>query len=105
MPAQLLLAAVWEELLFRGLVQGQLLRMRSRWGSASWAGVTGANALTSAAFAAAHLIAHPPLLMPAYFAFSIALGIVRERSGGVVWPLALHAAANLLWWALVVPGG
>ncbi|HVL57253.1 MAG TPA: JDVT-CTERM system glutamic-type intramembrane protease [Burkholderiaceae bacterium] len=96
MPLQLLLAPVWEEVLFRGLLQGRLGRWRA--GAARWKGITLANALTGAVFAAAHLLAHPPALAPGFFAVSLLLGIARERSGGLALPIALHAAFNLLGW-------
>jgi uncharacterized protein len=98
-PAGLLWAAVWEEALFRGcLLPAAAARLA---GCASRFGVTAANAATSGAFAALHLIAHPPALLPAYFALSLLLGIARERSGGLALPIALHAGFNLIGWIAV----
>jgi uncharacterized protein len=100
MPLQLVFAPVWEEVLFRGLLQGRLGRLRFV-GSLRWYGITLANALTSVVFCAAHLLAHPPVLAPGFFAVSLLLGIARERSGGLALPIALHAGFNLLGWIAV----
>jgi membrane protease YdiL (CAAX protease family) len=95
-PIALVLAAIWEEALFRGVL---LPAVRDRLGGRSLiGGLTGANLLTSLVFAAAHLFAHPPAMAPAYFGISLVLGLCRERSGGVTLPILVHVAFNIAWW-------
>jgi membrane protease YdiL (CAAX protease family) len=49
----------WEELLFRGVLQGSARRYA--WGRRSWWGISGANVATALLFALAHWWAHAPL--------------------------------------------
>lgn len=86
--------AVVEEVIFRGGIQGWLLRkegLRSR-----LIGASRANWLTSLLFAAAHVWQHPLLLLPGYLAVSLVLGYFRERYNGILVPVALHAWYNLV---------
>jgi membrane protease YdiL (CAAX protease family) len=96
LPMPLLFAAIWEEVLFRGTLQPAIAA--HPWGARRWFGVGSANLQTSLAFAAAHLWTHPGGLWPAYFAVSLLLGAVRDRTGSVAPCIALHAAFNLAWW-------
>jgi uncharacterized protein len=91
--ALLALGAVVEELVFRGGVQALLLRrLRPR-----AFGISAANLITSLAFAAVHLWAHPPLAALGVLPVSLVLGAAYERSGGrLVPPIALHLYFNLL---------
>jgi len=90
-----------EELLFRGLLQGQLLRLGAtrRIGPASLA-----NWVTTAAFVAGHLFAQPPAWALAVAVPSLVFGHLRERLASV-WPaVLLHAVYNAgfgaaAWWA------
>ncbi len=80
-----------EELVFRGVLQGQLLRLTAgrRLGP-----LTLANLLTTIGFAAMHLIAQPPGWALAVAAPSLVFGHLRERFGSV-WPaIAMHAFYN-----------
>jgi membrane protease YdiL (CAAX protease family) len=81
-----------EELVLRGVLQGQLLRLtRAR----RWGPVSVANALTSAVFVALHLPAQPLAWALAVAAPSLVFGHLRERFASV-WPaVALHALYNL----------
>ena len=88
----LLLTPLLEELVFRGLLQGALLRWRRL--AAARLGISGANALTSLAFASAHLWREPWPWAAATLLPALIFGIARERSGGVVAPCVLHAAYN-----------
>ena len=98
LSAWLRFVLVWpllEELLFRGLLQGQLLRLtehggeQRRIGPFSWA-----NGLTTLAFVATHLPAQPLAWALAVAVPSLMLGHLRERLASV-WPaVALHMVYN-----------
>jgi membrane protease YdiL (CAAX protease family) len=90
-----------EELLFRGLLQGALLR--TRWGRTTLRGLSAANVVTSALFCVAHLYGQPPAWAAAVFVPSLIFGHLRERTGSV-WPaLVVHALYNA-GFLLVVAG-
>ncbi len=81
-----------EELLFRGVVQGALLRTIA--GARRCARLSVANCATSIAFGALHFVHHPPLWALATVAPSLALGWLRDRHGST-WSAALtHAIFN-----------
>ena len=90
------LTPIVEEVLFRGLIQGWLLK-RDRYQSLM-AGFSRANWLTSLAFTGAHLWQHPLWLIPGYFAVSLLLGYFRERYHGILVPILLHAYYNMGLW-------
>ncbi|GIW05857.1 MAG: hypothetical protein KatS3mg060_0662 [Dehalococcoidia bacterium] len=78
------LAPIAEETFFRGLVlTGLIARL----------GVTGAVAVSSALFAAAHLV---PQVIPPIFILGVLLAILRLWSGSLWPPIALHAAFNAI---------
>lgn len=80
-----------EELVFRGVLQGQLLRLS---GGRRLGAVTLANLATTAGFVAVHLLAQPPLWALAVAVPSLVFGHLRERLGSV-WPaVAMHAVYN-----------
>ena len=80
-----------EELVFRGVLQGQLLRLSS---ARRVGPLTLANLCTTAAFAAMHLISQPPYWAAAVAVPSMVFGHLRERFGSV-WPAVLmHALYN-----------
>lgn len=85
--------AVLEEVIFRGGVQGWLLRKSIF--KTGLLGLSRANWLTSLIFAAAHVWQHPFELVPGYLAVSLVLGYFRERYNGILVPVALHAYYNL----------
>lgn len=74
--------ALGEELLFRGAVQGLLMRS----GRVGWA-IVGQAAL----FAVAHALA---LRLPWTFAVGVVLGVVRWRTGSLWGGMLLHAGIN-----------
>jgi hypothetical protein len=84
-----------EELLFRGLLQGQLLRLSQHEGEPRRIGpVTWANGLTTLAFVALHLSAQPLAWALAVVLPSLAFGHLRERFASV-WPaVGLHMIYN-----------
>lgn len=91
-----LLAAVWqpivEELLFRGCLQGVLVRRA--WGRRTVSGISIANLLTSILFIGGHIPTHPLLWALLTLFPSLLFGVLRDRSGSVVPPIALHIFYN-----------
>ena len=91
-----LLAVVWqpivEELLFRGCLQG-FLSLRE-WGQRTLAGISLANLLTSLVFTGAHLATHSLLWASLTLFPSLLFGVLRDRSGSVFPPIALHIMYN-----------
>jgi membrane protease YdiL (CAAX protease family) len=92
----LALAAIVEEIVFRGGLLRLLLR---RWptGRKNWQSISAANALTSAVFALAHLWSHPPLAALGVLPVSLLLGWAYERSGQrLAPPIVLHLYFNVV---------
>jgi membrane protease YdiL (CAAX protease family) len=86
---------VVEELLFRGVLQGEALRLTTRDGRSLRAGpVTWANVLVTLVFVAMHLLAQPLIWALAVIVPSLVFGHLRERFASV-WPAVLvHAVYN-----------
>ena len=92
----LLLVAVPEEIFYRGYLQTRLTGLfRRRW-MVLGADMGPAVIVTSAVFAAGHLIAVPSPGRLAVFFPSLFFGWVRNRSGSVVPAAVLHCASNVL---------
>jgi hypothetical protein len=93
----LVVIALPEELFFRGYVHARLR---------AWAGSCGlkpalfATVAGAALFAMAHLAVEPGWLRAAVFFPGLAMGWLRERSGGLIAPVGFHWLANLLWMGL-----
>jgi membrane protease YdiL (CAAX protease family) len=86
---------VVEELLFRGLLQGEALRLTTRNGRALRVGpVTWANVLVTAAFVALHSWAQPLAWALAVAVPSLIFGHLRERFASVWPPILVHAVYN-----------
>ncbi len=86
-----LVRPIVEELVFRGVLQGQLLRLSS----ARKAGpLTLANLSTTAGFVALHWLAQPPGWAIAVAIPSVLFGHLRERFGSVLPAMFLHAYYN-----------
>jgi membrane protease YdiL (CAAX protease family) len=92
--------AVLEEVIFRGAIQGGLLRKEIF--RLKLLDLSRANWLTSSLFAVAHVWQHAAVLVPGYFVVSLVLGYFRERYKGILVPIALHAWYNLA--LLFLPG-
>lgn len=90
-----LLWPVVEELLFRGVIQRELLRLPAL--AKIFAGISGANALTSVLFASLHLVNHPPLWAAAVLVPSLVLGYTLERYQRLLVPMLLHSLFNATW--------
>ena len=81
-----------EEYIFRGLLQDGLRRheaMRAHFGPISLA-----NVITSALFAASHMISQSPLQAASIFLPSLAFGYVFERYRHIAPAILLHAFYN-----------
>ncbi|HEB98790.1 MAG TPA: JDVT-CTERM system CAAX-type protease [Thiotrichales bacterium] len=87
-----LLYPLAEEILFRGLLQGELSRWR--WGRAARGGVTGANLATSLIFTALHFFSHPPLAASLVIFPSLIFGYFRDRHGNIRASVILHMFYN-----------
>lgn len=84
-----------EELLFRGMLQGELLRLTTINGTALRLGpVSWANLLSTVAFVAFHLPAQPLAWALAVAVPSLVFGHLRERFASVWPPVLVHAAYN-----------
>ena len=94
-----LLFPVVEELVFRGAIQGGLLRLASM--RRGWLGLTLANGVTSVVFALLHLVYHTGLHGLAVLAPSLVFGFFRDRHASL-WPaIYLHVLFNLMWFVAV----
>jgi len=81
-----------EEILFRGVVQGQLVK--THWGARSYAGMTVANIVSSLAFAAVHIVNNDALLASSVLLPSLLYGYFRDRFTSCLPSIALHCAYN-----------
>jgi uncharacterized protein len=88
----LLLYPVIEEWLFRGLLQGELLRRP--WGPSRYLGISIANLLTTVAFVLLHFVHQPPGWALAVAVPSLVLGHFRERYSSLWPPVMLHVLFN-----------
>ena len=92
----LLSLIVWqpalEEMLFRGVIQGQLKEIH--WARATWLGISYANLLTSTLFALSHLLYHTPLWAFAVFVPSLIFGHLRDRYGCIYPAMLVHIFYN-----------
>lgn len=88
-----LLYPFFEELLFRGVLQGQLLRRPAL--QTKVAGLTRANLVTSLIFTGLHFLMHPPVAAIAVLLPSLIFGHFRDRHGNLLAPVLLHSYFNL----------
>ena len=80
-----LIAPVAEEFFFRGLLQSFLVTVfRSRWA---------AIVVASILFGSVHY--GQPSAIPALMVLAILMGFAYEKTGSLVWPVAIHVAFNL----------
>jgi len=82
---------VFEELAFRGALQGFLLQ---RGGARRIGPISRANLATTAAFVALHFAAQPPAWAIAVTVPSLVFGHLRERFASVVPSIVLHSIYN-----------
>lgn len=97
-----LIYPVLEEIVFRGLIQGTLLK-RS-FGRRRLVGLTTANVVTSIAFVALHLINHQWYWALAVIAPSLLFGHFRERYDHLLPAIVLHMFYNAgYFWLFTAP--
>ena len=105
--AQLLSLIIWqplvEEVLFRGIIQGQFAKRE--WGKQSWLSISGANAVTSVLFVAMHMINSPPLFALTVLAPSLVFGYFRDRCNSVYPCIVVHSAYNAMVFAGLILNG
>ncbi|MEZ8988102.1 JDVT-CTERM system glutamic-type intramembrane protease [Vibrio breoganii] len=89
-----------EELLFRGVMQGRLLRLD--WGSRHLFGFTLANLCSSLLFTALHFISHQPLWALSVLFPSLLFGYFRDRHNSVYPSIALHIFYNAVYFILPI---
>lgn len=80
-----------EELVFRGVLQGQLLRLTA---ARKLGPLTLANLMVTAGFVATHLLVQPPGWALAVAVPSLVFGHLRERFDSVAPAIAMHAFYN-----------
>jgi len=101
--AAFLSVALWqplfEELLFRGVIQGYMLQSIRK--QNTWSGLSLANLLTSLLFTLAHLASHSIFWSLLVFVPSLCFGLIRDRFGSVYPSIALHAFYNTGYFLLV----
>lgn len=90
--SMVLLQSLVEEMLFRGVIQGQLKKVS--WARRRLAGLSIANFFTTLLFALAHLIHHPPLWAVGVIIPSLTFGHFRDRHRQVFSAFLLHAFYN-----------
>lgn len=105
-PMLLLSLVLWqplvEELLFRGVLQGVMLR--SITGARRVAGLSVANIVTSLAFVAIHFAQHPWLWALGVIVPSLLFGHYRERADSVVPCILMHVIFNAAFFmSLLLP--
>ena len=86
------LMPVLEELVFRGLLQGWLLKRR--WGRRRVGPVSVANLVTAGAFGAAHLLRRTVAWSMLVIGPGLVFGHFRERYQGIAVSIVLHAWYN-----------
>lgn len=92
MVSMVLFQPLVEEVFFRGVIQGQLERVR--WAQRRFAGLSAANYLTTLLFSLAHLVHHPPVMAAAVVVPSLIFGHFRDRHRQVYPAFLLHAFYN-----------
>ena len=90
---------LFEELLFRGVIQGHLLESMPK--QKTWLGLSISNLLTSCLFSLAHLANHSVSWSLLIFLPSLCFGFVRDRFGSVYPSIILHAFYNSGYFLLI----
>lgn len=91
-----------EELLFRGVIQTELLRRPVL--ARRHFGISRANLITSILFICLHLVHQAPLWAISVLLPSLVMGHFRERYGNLLAPILLHILFNATWLTASVAG-
>lgn len=83
---------LWEELLFRGLLQGELIERG--WIRPWVCGLSGANITVSLLFTVLHLWSHSPIWAVSVFFPSLIFGYLRDRFDSTVPSILMHMWYN-----------
>ncbi len=83
-----------EEILFRGILQGQL--RKQRWARREWLRISAANLVTSVLFVMVHMFHNPPLFSIAVIVPSLVFGYFRDTCHSVYPAILLHSAFNAI---------
>lgn len=89
----IVLYPVLEEVLFRGVIQGQLIQ--KNWAKQTFSGFSYANWLTSLLFVGLHLFYHQPLWAISVILPSLLFGHFRDYYHSILPAIILHASFNL----------
>lgn len=84
---------IFEEIVFRGLIQAELSKIS--WAKGQYAGLSLANVMASGLFACAHIAYFQNTLMALVFIPSLVFGHFFESQGRLHIPILLHAFYNL----------
>ncbi|MBM4352438.1 MAG: CPBP family intramembrane metalloprotease [Deltaproteobacteria bacterium] len=93
---QVLLVALPEELFYRGYLQTRLRQLLGRRFVLFGGDVGPAVLISSAVFAVGHVLSIPSPTRLAVFFPSLLFGWLRDRTGGLTAPIAVHVLSNLL---------
>ena len=92
--SEIVLVALPEEALFRGYVQSRLAEALGP--RAAFGPVTRANLIASLLFALGHFGTSVSVARASVFFPSLLFGLLRERTGGIVASVVVHALSNVL---------
>ena len=96
-----LIYPVLEEIVFRGAIQGFLLK---KMGGKHWHGISLANVITSLLFSLAHVLFRNPLNALLVFVPSLTFGYFRDRHHKLISPIFLHVFFNTgYFWLFGLP--
>lgn len=96
---QVFLIPLIEELIFRGWLQGRLLRSQKM--RRHCCQISFANLATALLFSVAHLITHPPLWALAVVIPALVFGYFRERYNSLYPAIFLHVYYNGGYFAII----
>ncbi|MCP3966567.1 MAG: CPBP family intramembrane metalloprotease [Lentisphaerae bacterium] len=101
LPVFAFVNAVFEEVVFRGIMQTALIKVfRNRY----WAVILQASAFGFAHYAVGFPNGFIGVLMT--FMYGLAIGAIKERTNGILWPILVHTLAdfvifNLVFWTMI----
>jgi membrane protease YdiL (CAAX protease family) len=103
----LLSLVIWqplvEEVLFRGLIQGQLAKRD--WGKRAWLNISVANVITSVLFVVVHMFHNSPLFALTLFVPSLVFGYFRDYCNSVYPSIVIHSSYNaMVFVGLIING-